>query len=141
MEGKDYSFEQILSVIGGTFPESAATALTQLKAFAPRIIMNMGRQPEDAQLGNRLLNLSRNKLSIMPEVIGFVPFDQNIGISIARRQPLCLLNPASPFSASLPAVVQRIEASSGHKNMHLEEAQENFEDIIRMYYEHQERDK
>lgn len=141
MEGKEYSFAQILSVISSTFPESAQTALGQLNAFKPRIIMNMGRQQEDALLGNRLLTLSRNKLSINPEVIGFVPYDQNIGISIARRQPLCLINPASPFSASLPPVVQRICTSSDHTDMKLEEAQESFEDIIKTYYEHQERDK
>lgn len=141
MEGKEYSFEQILSVMSATFPESAAAALTQLKSFRPRIVMNMGRQSEDAVLGNRLLSLSRNKLSINPEVIGFVPYDQNIGISIARRQPLCLLNPASPFSAAIPAVAQRIEAATTHADMNLEEATESFEDIIKTYYEHQERDR
>ncbi|MBQ0166189.1 MAG: P-loop NTPase [Treponema sp.] len=141
MEGKEYSFEQILSVIGATFPESAELALNQLKSFKPRIIMNMGRQGDDAVLGNRLLTLSRNKLSINPEVIGFVPYDQNIGISIARRQPLCLLNPGSAFSQALPAVVKRIEAASDHTDMRLEEALENFEEIIKSYYEHQERDR
>lgn len=141
MEGKEYSFEQILTVIGSTFPDSAATALKQLTSFKPRIIMNMGRQPEDALLGNRLLTLSRNKLSINPDVIGFVPYDQNIGISIARRQPLCLLNPASPFSSSLPAITHRIETAADHTDMKLEEAQESFEDIIKKYFEQQERDK
>lgn len=141
MEGKEYSFEQILEVMGSTFPESAEAARNQLRSFRPRIIMNMGRQGEDGILGNRLLTLSRNKLSINPEVIGFVPYDQNIGISIARRQPLCLQNPASPFSAALPAVIQRIVSASGHAEMKLEDAQENFEDIIKTYFDQQERDR
>lgn len=141
MEGKEYSFEQILTVMSRTFPESSQAALEQLRMFRPRIIMNMGRQAEDAQLGNRLLTLSHNKLSINPEVIGFVPYDQNIGLSIARRQPLCLLNPSSSFSAALPAVVHRLETTGSHTDLKLEDAQENFEDIIKSYYEQQEREK
>lgn len=135
MEGKEYSFEQILRVIGSNFPESAAKALEELKKLHPRIIMNMGRGPGDTELGKRLLNLTRNKLNIEAEFIGFVPYDENVSISIARRQPLTILKPDSPMCMALPDIVRRIELTANGGDIFLKDAQENLEDIVKGYYE------
>ncbi len=43
MEGKNYSFLQILDTISEQFPESGEKAMAELKKFSPRIIMNMGK--------------------------------------------------------------------------------------------------
>ncbi len=136
MEGKDYSFEQILDVIGMQFPESAQHAREELAKFRPRIIMNMGRSNSDLELGNRLYNLARNKLSIEVEYIGFVPYDDAISLSIARRTPITLLNPQSPFCSVLPGIGRRI-TESGNQEIFLQDAQESLEDIIRQFYEMQ----
>lgn len=135
MEGKEYSFEQILSVIGSKFPESAEKAAAEMKKLHPRIIMNMGRGPSDVELGNRLLNLTHNKLSIQAEYIGFVPYDENVSLSIARRQPLSVMKPDSPLCLAIPDIVAKIESTATGQDIFLEDVQENLEEIVKNYYE------
>ncbi len=135
MEGKEYSFEQILSVIASKFPESAEKAFTEMKKLHPRIIMNMGRGSADVELGNRLLNLTHNKLSITAEYIGFVPYDDNVSLSIARRQPLSIMKPDSPLCLAMPDIAARIESTASNQDVFLEDMQENLEEIVKNYYE------
>lgn len=135
MEGKEYSFEQILSVIGSKFPESAEKAAAEMKKLHPRIIMNMGRGTSDVDLGNRLLNLTHNKLSIQAEYIGFVPYDENVSLSIARRQPLSVMKPDSPLCLAIPDIVAKIESTATGQDIFLEDVQENLEEIVKNYYE------
>ncbi len=137
MEGKEYSFSQIIDVIGSQFPESAAKAREELAKLRPRIIMNMGKSNTDLELGNRLYNLAKNKLSIEVEYIGFVPYDENISLSIARRTPVTLMNPQCPFCSVLPAIGRRI-TEAGDQGIFLQDAQESLEDIIRAFYENRE---
>ena len=135
MEGKEYSFEQILSVIGSKFPESAEKAAAEMKKLHPRIIMNMGRGPANVELGNRLLNLTHNKLSIQAEYIGFVPYDDNVSLSIARRQPLSVMKPDSSMCLAMPDIAARIESTATGQDIFLEDVQENLEEIVKNYYE------
>ncbi len=136
MEGHDYSFGQILDVMATQFPESAEKARSELEKFRPRIIMNMGRSNSDLELGNRLYNLARNKLSIEVEYIGFVPYDENISLSIARRTPITVMNPQCPFCSVLPAIGRRIIEASD-QDIFLQDAQEGLEDFIREFYDRQ----
>lgn len=135
MEGKEYSFEQILSVIASKFPDSAERALTEMKKLHPRIIMNMGRGHSDIDLGNRLLSLTRNKLSIEADYIGFIPYDENISLSIARRQPLSIMKPDSPFCLALPEIATKLELTASGQDIFLEDVQENLEEIVNNYYD------
>lgn len=135
MEGKEYSFDQILSVIASKFPESAEKAKAEMKKLHPRIIMNMGRGHTDIELGNRLLNLTRNKLSIEAEYVGFVPYDENVSLSIARRQPLTIMKPDSPLCLAMPEIASRLEATVSGKDIFLEDVQENLEEIVNSYYD------
>ena len=135
MEGKDYSFLSILNVIKDNFPESGTKAIEELSKLKPKIIMNMGRSPNDLELGNRLLHLTKNKLNIDAEYIGFVPYDENVQYSIARRQPLVLSTPSCAFCSAIPSIVKKIENFSAESATDLEDAQESLEDIIRTFYE------
>ncbi len=142
MEGKEYSFSQIIDVIGTKFPDSANFARKELKKLKPRVIMNMGRGSTDIQIGNRLLALAKNKLSIDVEYIGFVPYDENVSLSVMMRQPLCQMKPDSPLCSALPTVVNKIiKQADNSSDIFLEDAQETLEDIIRNFYEKANQEK
>ena len=50
MEGKEYSFAQIMDVMCKTFPETANKAKLEMKKLKPRVIMNMGRSNNDIEM-------------------------------------------------------------------------------------------
>lgn len=133
LEGKEYSFNQILEVICQHFPESGQKAVTELSKLHPRVIMNMGKDPTDVEMGNRLQKLAYNKLSTEIEFIGFVPYDSSVSISIARRQPLALLAPETDFCSVLQGIAQKL-INSSTQELFLEDAQETLEDIIKEFY-------
>ena len=95
----------------------------------------MGRGPQDVELGNRLLSLTRNKLSIEADYIGFIPYDESVSISIARRQPLSIMKPDSPFCLALPEIAGKLETTASGENIFLEDVQENLEERVNNYYE------
>ncbi len=134
LEGKEYSFMQILDVIGGQFPESVQKVYAQLQKFKPRVIMNMGRDAKNVEMGLRLRSLCKNKLSIDIELIGFLPYDEFILQSIAQRQPMAMINPHTSFCAALQPVMQKVLMTGSSVQPELQEAQESFEDIVQAFY-------
>lgn len=134
LEGKEYSFGQILSVISKSFPESGARVFSNLMTLRPRVIMNMGKSDQDSLMGERLKALAQNKLSVSMDFIGFVPYDDRVSLSVARRQPLAVIDPRSPFCSVLEPIAHRIimQASSEPK---LEDAPEALEDIVKHFYQ------
>lgn len=135
MEGKEYSFGQIMDVICQTFPESGAKALAEMKKLKPRVVMNMGRSSADIEMGNRLHNLVCNKLTIDIEYIGFIPYDENVSLSVARRTPISVLSPESPYCSVLDSIGMRILSAGNTPNSSLWDATESFEDIVKRYFE------
>lgn len=134
LEGKDFSFAQILQVIEQAVPGEGQRVLDELKKFKPRIIMNMGRNSQNTEMGQRLQNLVQNKLSINIEYIGYVPYDESVQMAIAQRQPATILYPQSIFSQSINPVVQRIYAAGTGILPDLQDAPESFADIVSEFY-------
>ena len=54
LEGRDYSFEQILNVIEDALPGEGRRVYELLRQMRPRVIMNMGRAMQNTEMGNRL---------------------------------------------------------------------------------------
>ena len=59
-------------------------------------------------MGQRLKSLVKNKLNMNMEFIGFIPQDDEISLSIARRTPLILSNPEGDFARRVYPTAQRI---------------------------------
>jgi flagellar biosynthesis protein FlhG len=137
MEGKEYSFSKILEVIKSRFPESGQYAIEQLEKFRPRVIMNMGRSGRDAEMGDRLRTLVRNKLAVTIEYIGFVPYDEVVQYSIAGRQPVYLQYPQSQFSSVIAPIARHIIESGGGDITQLHD-EEDLAKLIGTFYANQE---
>jgi flagellar biosynthesis protein FlhG len=137
MEGKEYSFQQIMDVMCKTFPETANRALLEMKKLRPRVIMNMGRSNNDIEMGNRLYNLAHNKLSIDIEYIGFIPYDPKVPVSVAKRTPVSVYAPESQFNSVLDSIARKIISSGRSDSIYLHDATESLEDIVKKYYNKQ----
>lgn len=108
LEGTELSFVRLIEEIYKNFPESSAKAINKLDLFRPQIILNKGRESNDIVMGQRLKSLVKNKLNMNIEFIGFIPHDDEISLSIARRTPLILSNPEGNFSRRIYPTAQRI---------------------------------
>ena len=137
MEGKEYSFQQIMEVMCKTFPETANKALLEMQKLKPRVIMNMGRSNNDIEMGNRLYNLVKNKLSIDIEYIGFIPYDEKVPISVAKRTPISIYAPESKYNSVLDSIARRIISTDQGDSIYLHDVTESLEDIVKAYYNNQ----
>ena len=116
-EGVGMSFLDFARELSGRFPGGDA-ALERLSSLRPRAIMNMGRDPGDADLGYRLRDISAKNLGVTVDFAGYLLSDPAIPDSIMARRPLLDMDPASPFSRGLAAVASRL--ATGHTGAALE---------------------
>lgn len=108
LEGTELSFVNLMEELYKRFPESSAKAINKLDSFRPQVILNKGRESNDIAMGQRLKSLVKNKLNMNMEFIGFIPHDDEISLSIARRTPLILSNPEGDFARRVYPTAQRI---------------------------------
>ena len=108
LEGTELSFVNLMEELYKKFPESSAKAINKLDLFRPQVILNKGRESNDIAMGQRLKSLVKNKLNMNMEFIGFIPHDDEISLSIARRTPLILSNPEGDFARRVYPTAQRI---------------------------------
>ncbi|MEE1058969.1 MAG: hypothetical protein U0K92_06290 [Treponema sp.] len=108
IEGTELSFVNLMEELYKKFPESSAKAINKLDLFRPQVILNKGRESNDIAMGQRLKSLVKNKLNMNMEFIGFIPHDDEISLSIARRTPLILSNPEGDFARRVYPTAQRI---------------------------------
>jgi flagellar biosynthesis protein FlhG len=91
--------------------QSASLVRDRLNAFVPRIIMNMGKQTGDVNIGAKLRQIVRRNLEIDVQYVGFVPHDPSVSRSIIERQPAITVNPASRFAHAIRAVAEKLVLS------------------------------
>lgn len=108
LEGSELSFTNLIEEIYNKYPETGAKAINKLDMFRPQVILNKGRTSSDIEMAQRLKSLVKNKLNMNMEFIGFIPHDDEISISIARRTPLILSNPESEFAKRIYPTANRV---------------------------------
>ncbi len=108
LEGDDTSIGNLVERLGTISRGSGAHAREKLDSFMPRVIVNMGRQQHDLELGARLRRVVRRNLGTDIEYIGFVAHDDNVGLSVARRHPYADMAPESPFARTLGGTAKRL---------------------------------
>ncbi len=128
-EGSGLSFLDFARELSAGGP-GAATALERLAALRPRAVMNMGREPGDAELGYRLRDISAKNLGISVEFAGYLLEDPAVGASVGARRPLLDLDPASPFARGISAVASRLAAAPAGAALALDDPDGGLERLI-----------
>lgn len=119
--GAESSFVALVDEICAKFPESGQKARNELLKYRPQVILNMGRTTQDLEMARRLRSLVWNKLNITLDFVGFTPRDQGIELAVAKRTPLALSTPESPFVKQLNAASERILLHTYQYNENLED--------------------
>ena len=106
--GTDFSLLSVLDELCEKFPESGEKARAEMATLRPQAIVNRGKNDQDLAMAKRLRDLVRNKLNVQIDFIGFLPEDAAVPVSVARRQPLFISAPNSPFVAAVRACAKRV---------------------------------
>jgi flagellar biosynthesis protein FlhG len=108
ISGVETSFQDLVEIITGKFPDSAEKVRNELSKYQPQVIVNMGKMAQDIEIAQHLRALVQKKLGITITFIGFIPNDPDAGMAIAKRTPLILLKQESAFVQALNATGNRI---------------------------------
>jgi flagellar biosynthesis protein FlhG len=129
-EGAGISFLDFARELSGRFPEGPA-ALGKLAALKPRVVMNMGREAGDAELGYRLRDISARNLGLSLSFAGYVLDDPALPASVAARRPLLDIDPSSPFSRGLAALASKLASEGAGSAPELHDADEELEALVK----------
>ncbi len=108
LEGSSHSFQDLPRRLRSVSAESADRAEEQLAAFAPRVVLNMGRSSADLQLGARLRGIVRKNLGLELEYAGVLPYDEEISRSVLERRPDILRRPDSRFAYNVDQIARKL---------------------------------
>jgi flagellar biosynthesis protein FlhG len=131
-EGGGQSFLDFARELASRFPEGAQ-AFERLSTLRPRAVMNMGKEPGDAELGYRLRDIAAKNLGLKLEFSGYLLDDPAVPPSIAARRPLFDIDPSSPFSRGVRAMAARLAASPASGPLELHDGDED--DIVALMEE------
>ena len=75
----------------------------------PRIIVNQARDAAEARAtAEKIRNVSKQFLSLSPELLGFVLEDPAVGQAVRRQEPLVHLFPKSPAAGCIEQIARRL---------------------------------
>lgn len=131
-KGSEYTIPAVLDEICAAFPESGQTAREEFSLFRPQVILNMGQTAQDIEMGRRLRSLAQHKLDLHLDFIGFLPRDESVPLAVARRTPVCLLAPNSPFASGIRDAAERVLAHDYGFNDILEQEDNANADLERL---------
>jgi ATPases involved in chromosome partitioning len=108
-EGSGQSFLDFAGELARRFPDGSE-ALARLSRMRPRIVMNMGREASDAELGYRLRDITLKNLGMSMDFSGYLLDDPNLPASVAARTPLLALESRSPFARGVSLLARKLDA-------------------------------
>ncbi|MDX9899467.1 MAG: P-loop NTPase [Spirochaetia bacterium] len=86
-------------------------ALAELGRLRPRVVVNMGNGQDDANIAQRLREISARNLGIGMEYIAYIMRDQSVTASVSSRSPLAVIAPDASFVRGVRSAADRIIGS------------------------------
>ncbi len=109
MESQTLSIRDVHQKIIDEDPDAGEIAGQVYSYFRPRIIINMGENPDDARMANKISRTLGDILSIEADYFGFVYKDRAVLSSIRKREPFMLNYRDSLAAENISRIAQRIE--------------------------------
>ena len=128
LEGSGSSLFSLADRLGKVSHESAANVRKMIDVFYPGVIINMGRSPEDRDLGKKLRMVSRKNLGISLEYMGYIPFERGVSRSIINRKPY-VSDHKTPLAAGLDTIAKRIQKLIPDSGIPLYEGDEDLDQL------------
>jgi flagellar biosynthesis protein FlhG len=109
MESQTLSIKEVHQKIVDEDPAAGEIAGRVYQYFRPRIVINMGENPGDAQMAAKISHTMGNILSIEADYFGFVYKDRTVVSSIRKRQPFLPNYRDSQAAENIDRIARRIE--------------------------------
>jgi len=108
VEGQGDTFLQFAESLASGGGAKGLKALEEITRLRPRVVVNMGAGQEDANLAQRLREISSRNLGIGMEYISYIMRDPSVSASLADRSPLAVTSPDSAFVRGVKMAAERI---------------------------------
>jgi len=79
-----------------------------VRSFAPSLIVNQARTPEQRDIGNDIALACREYLGTEVAYLGAVARDETVHTAVSQRQPVLELRPSSCFARDVEALAARL---------------------------------
>lgn len=107
--GTEASFTSLVETICSRFPETGLKAKKELAKLHPQVILNSSSVVQDLEMAKRLRSLAEKKISIQLKFLAVLPKDDIVAVAVAKRTPVCILAPESPFALGIQKTAGRVE--------------------------------
>jgi flagellar biosynthesis protein FlhG len=109
MEAQTLSIKDVHRQITDEDPEAGEIAGRIYQYFRPRIVINMGENPDDSKMAFKISRTLGEILSIEADYFGFVYKDRAVLSSIRKREPFLINYHDSLAAENIIRIAQRIE--------------------------------
>ncbi len=88
--------------------EDAMRMIEEIGRFHPNLILNQVRTKKDIEIGFSIRSACQKYFGIHLHYLGYIVYDQDVGISIRKRRPLVLENSRSKATQCLSEIASRL---------------------------------
>ena len=103
------SAEELIALVRAIDPPAAKPLEDRAQAFAPLLVVNQVRTPEERGVGSRIVASCLERLGVAVELAGALDADPNVAAAVERRQPVLQSFPLSRFSRQIEALAKRLQ--------------------------------
>lgn len=103
------SAEELIALVRAIDPPAAKVLQDRAQAFAPFLVLNQVRTPEQRGVGARIVASCRERLGVEVELVGSLDSDPNVAAAVERGQPALQAFPLSHFSRQIEALAKRLQ--------------------------------
>lgn len=97
-------FLGLLEELNGAHAESGVRASQVIQALRPMILLNDYHTEQESGASNSLISVTRENLGLNLSLLGTVPHDESIRMTVFQRDPAFYSMPDSPFSRTMKQI-------------------------------------
>ncbi len=103
-----HSAGELIALVRAIDPPAAKPLEDRAQAFAPLLLVNQVRTPEQRGVGERIVASCRDRLGVTIELVGSIDADPTVAAAVERRQPALQAFPLCRFSRQIEALAKRV---------------------------------
>ncbi len=106
-----HSARELVALVRAIDPPAAKPLEDRARVFAPLLVVNQVRAPEQRSVGPQLVAACRDRLGVALELAGTIEVDPSVAAAVAQGQPALQAFPRCLFSRHIEALAQRLQQS------------------------------
>jgi flagellar biosynthesis protein FlhG len=115
------SARELIALVRAIDPPAAKPLEDRAQAFAPLLLVNQVRAPEQRGVGPQLVAACRDRLGVALELAGTIEADPSVAAAVLHGQPALQAFPRCLFSRHIEALAQRLQQGDAEAEREVEE--------------------